>query len=258
MLRLFFQGVMDLLWPPRTTCLLCEALLHPGAPGPVGVVGALPVLNGLPICLECWDSMAFAPGEARCTNCNRPLAGGRGLCMECTASPPFGRVWALGLHRGALREAIHHLKFSGRKGLGAPLGWRLAGLVDREHQVIVPLPLHPSRLRERGYNQAALIAQGLAAELCLPVVEGELLRLRRTGHQAKLDREERLCNLQGAFGARSQATPPWAGRAVLLVDDVLTTGATASAAAQALRETGAVRVDLAVLAVSDKLVHAAG
>lgn len=246
MLRLFLEGVLDLLWPPRTTCLLCDGPL-------AGEWRDRP--EQVPVCMACWCSMAFAAGENRCTNCNRPLVGGRGVCVECASPPPFGRVWAIGQHRAALREAVHHLKFSGRKGLGAPLGRRLAGSIVLAYDLVVPLPLHPSRLRERGYNQAALIAAGLARELGLPVVEGELVRLRPTGHQAKLDREERLRNLQGAFGARRLAVP-WSGRSVLLVDDVLTTGATASAAAEVVRQTGARQVDLAVLAVSDKPIAA--
>lgn len=246
MLRLFLDGLLDLLWPSRTACLLCE--------GPLAEAEG----DGPPVCMTCWETMPFAPAENRCTNCSRPLSGGRGVCVQCASPPAFGRVWAIGLHHGALREAVHHLKFSGRKTLAAPLGRRLARMMPREHDLIVPLPLHPSRLRERGYNQATLIACGLAGILGLPVVEGELVRLRRTGHQAKLEREERLRNLRGAFGTRSQTDPPWSGRAVLLVDDVLTTGATASAAAEAITKTGARRVDLAVLAVSDKHVAAQG
>lgn len=251
MLRLFLQGFVDLLWPPRTTCLLCEGQLNADP-----IAGAGPA--GLPVCVPCWSSMPFTQTETRCANCSRPLVGGRGCCAECLSSPLFGQVWALGLHRGALREAVHHLKFSGRRELGGPLGRRLAEQVRGEFDLIIPLPLHPSRLRERGYNQATLIARGLSESLGLPVLEGELVRLRRTGHQAKLDREERLRNLRGAFGLRCPTDPPWAGHSILLVDDVLTTGATASAAAEALWETGARRVNLAVLAVSDKRVDAPG
>jgi ComF family protein len=248
-LRLFLRGVLELLWPPRTTCLFCEGTLcQPGGDVP----------EGLPVCATCWAAMVCAPGLNRCTTCTRPLMGGRGRCMECASGPAFGQVWSLGLHKGALREAIHHLKFNGREALGVPLGQRLADQVDTQHDLVVPLPLHPSRLRERGYNQALLIAWGLAGALGTPVEEGALVRLRRTGHQAKLDRVERLHNLAGAFGvhASRKKEPPWVGRTVLLVDDVLTTGATATAAAEALRRTGAARVDLAVLAVSDKPVVA--
>lgn len=247
MLKLFLRGMMDLLWPPRTTCLLCH--------GPLPAEG---MGSGLPVCGPCWEGMGFDSAEPRCRNCSRPLAGGQGLCVECAQVPPFGRVWALGLHRGPLREAIHHLKFGGRRRLGLALGLRLAAEIPPVHDLIVPIPLHPSRLRERGYNQAALIGAGIGQALGTAVVERGLVRRRPTGHQAKLDRAERLRNLQDAFGVARMRSLPWAGRRVLLVDDVLTTGATASAAARVLRATGARGVDLAVLAVSDKRMERHG
>jgi len=247
MLRLFLQGLADLLWPPRTTCLLCE--------GPLPAEGTG---SGLPVCEGCWHGMGFDAAVPRCGNCSRPLAGGPGLCVECAQAPPFGRVWALGLHRGPLREAIHHLKFGGRRRLGVALGLRLAAEIPPVHDLIVPIPLHPSRLRERGYNQAALIGAGIGQALGTAVVERGLVRRRPTGHQAKLDRSERLRNLRGAFGVARVKNLPWEGRRVLLVDDVLTTGATASAAAEVLRATGALGVDLAVLAVSDKRMERRG
>jgi ComF family protein len=121
--------------------------------------------------------------------------------------------------------------------------------VPDRYDCLVPMPLHSSRLRERGYNQAALIAQGLAAVRGVPVAEGWLLRRRRTDIQHRLDREGRLRNLTDAFAVKA-GSAPWHGRRVLLVDDVLTTGATAAAAAGALYRSGALRVDVAVLAVS--------
>jgi ComF family protein len=247
-LKLLLRGMVELLWPPRTTCLLCE--------GPLPAVEETG--SDLPVCELCWLSMGFDAAVSRCVNCSRPLAGEPGLCVECAQAPPFGRVWALGLHRGPLREAIHHLKFGGRQRLGTALGRRLAAEIPPAHDLIVPMPLHPSRLRERGYNQAALIGAGIGQALGTAVVSRGLVRRRPTGHQAKLDRSERLRNLKGAFGTARMTHLPWVGRRVLLVDDVLTTGATASAAAQVLRATGARGVDLAVLAVSDKRMERHG
>jgi len=135
--------------------------------------------------------------------------------------------------------------------LAEPLGRRLGMKIQTRYNCIVPVPLHRSRRRERGYNQAALIARGIAGVIGTPVEEEGLVRLRSTGHQAKLHRGERMRNLAGAFGVKSP-TPPWSGRSVLLVDDVLTTGTTAAAAAGVLWRSGACQVDLAVLAVSTK------
>ncbi|MGE5672742.1 MAG: ComF family protein [Mycobacterium leprae] len=234
MLRQFWFGLLDLLWPPRVRCLLCNGPLAGGV---------------YPVCAGCWSTMGFPADRRYCANCARPMAEEERLCAECMAEPAFGHVTALGLHEGALREAIHHLKFGGRPELGPLLGERLAGAVGDRPHFIVPVPLHKARLRERGYNQASLIARGLSAGLGVPVLENGLIRWRGTGHQAKLDRAARLQNLQGAFAIGPQA-PLWHGKSVLLVDDVLTTGATASAAAAAIRASGAGAVNLAVLAVS--------
>ncbi|HWI65843.1 MAG TPA: phosphoribosyltransferase family protein [Symbiobacteriaceae bacterium] len=231
------QGLLELLWPHRTDCLICQSPLA-GSSEPSGLV-----------CDQCLTSMAFDPREPRCANCTRPTYAADGLCAECAEGSPFGMVFSLGPHKDALREAIHHFKFEDRRDLGAVLGRRLAGRVSVPYDCVVPVPLHRSRLRERGYNQAAVVGREIAAKLGVPLHEGVLVRLRRTGHQAKLHRSNRLHNLQGAFGVTS-STPPWAGRRVLLVDDVLTTGATAAAAATELYGSGARSVDLAVLAVS--------
>lgn len=234
MWRMVVQGLLDIIWPPRTECLLCAA---PLAGGELAFV-----------CAECWADMTFPPELALCATCMRPVRPFGG-CGDCAAGQPFAQVFSLGLHEGALREAIHHLKFNGREELGPLLGHRLAQVVQQPSDCIVPVPLHRSRRVERGYNQAALVAQGLSEKLGIPVIEHGLRRRRSTGHQAKLDRVSRLKNLRGAFLlARNPA--PWQGKTVLLVDDVLTTGATAAAAARVILAGGAQAVHLAVLAVS--------
>lgn len=233
-----WHGFLDLLWPPRTRCLLCGGPLDDGHQA-----GACP---------RCWASMPFPPGGRRCSNCSRPMPERGRLCADCADGSPFGRVFAVGYHMGSLREAIHHFKFNGRDELGVPLGRMLGAGLSIRPDCIVPVPLHRARQRERGYNQAALIAQGIALESGITVNERGMTRVRGTGHQAKLDRAGRLHNLAGAFLPGSGIV----GASVLLVDDVLTTGATAAAAAEALRRGGAREVNLAVLAVSTTPVHA--
>ncbi|HYG59203.1 MAG TPA: double zinc ribbon domain-containing protein [Symbiobacteriaceae bacterium] len=237
MFRLIVSGLLNLVWPLRTQCLLCREPL-PDTPG-----AAL-------VCAPCLAGMGFPVGVRRCANCTRPVETDEGLCADCEHGSPFGVVFALGAHENSLREAVHHLKFGDRDELGPLLGARLAGRITVSHDCVVPVPLHRSRLRERGYNQAALIARAIGAGKAIPVYETGLVRTRRTGHQAKLQRGNRLHNLQGAFAISPGTAPPWAGRRVLLVDDVLTTGATAAAAAEILYHSGARSVDLAVLAVS--------
>ncbi|HYF93338.1 MAG TPA: phosphoribosyltransferase family protein [Symbiobacteriaceae bacterium] len=237
MLRMILQGLANILWPPRTTCLICQTVLA-GCSEPAGLV-----------CDQCLGEMDFDPLAPRCANCTRPTYAADGLCAECEDGSPFGVVFSLGHHQGALREAVHHFKFEDRRELGAILGRRLAQRICIPLDCVVPVPLHRSRLLERGYNQAAVVGQQIARAADIPMIENVLVRLRRTGHQAKLHRHSRLHNLQGAFGVAS-AAPPWSGKRVLLVDDVLTTGATAAAAATELYGSGARSVDLAVLAVS--------
>lgn len=232
--RLIFDGLMDLLWPPRTQCLACQGQLNADVPL---------------LCTPCLESMPFAPHQLRCANCLRPTCSPEGLCAECQQGSPFGMVFAIGPHQDALREAIHHLKFSDRPELGALLGDLLSRTVTVQYDCVVPVPLHRSRLRERGYNQAALVADRLGRALHAPIYPDSLVRVRSTGHQAKLDRENRRHNLEGAFAA-ARTPAPWAGRRVLLVDDVLTTGVTAATAAAVLLASGAAGVDLAVLGVS--------
>lgn len=240
MWRLLVQGCLDFLWPPRTQCLLC--------PNPLTETSVAELL-----CQDCWERMGFQESITVCRHCSRPVADGSDLCRECAEGSPFGRVFALGLHEGPLREAIHHLKFAGRYELGPLLGKRLASQLPSAWECILPVPLHRSRLLDRGYNQAAAIAKGIAELHPWPVPDKHLLRLRRTAHQAKLHRGERMKNLVGAFGVK-RGTPPWQDKAVLLVDDVLTTGSTVAAVAQVLYDSGARSVDVAVLAVSTKPV----
>lgn len=172
--------------------------------------------------------------------------------MECALGVPFDGVVALGLHELPLTQAIRLLKYQRRPQVARPLGRALAGRVRErwpkmQFEAIVPMPLHRSRLAERGYNQARELAQTLAEQLDTPLQPRWLRRVRSTRQQARLAREHRLRNLEDAFRAR---VPLLQRGCVLLVDDVLTTGATVCAAARALKEAGAWRVAVAVVTVS--------
>ena len=142
--------------------------------------------------------------------------------------------------QGVVRRAVHQLKYGHFKALAAPLGQLLAEYVRLEvvaADVLVPVPLHSRRLRERGYNQSALLAAEVGKLNGTPVVEGSLVRLRHTKAQVKTaGAEERQRNLSGAFCCRDERL---SGKRVLLVDDVCTTGATMNSCAIALREAGA-------------------
>jgi ComF family protein len=135
-----------------------------------------------------------------------------------------------------VREAVHALKYEGRHAISSTMGKLMAGSCrEFEAELVVPTPLHVSRRRERGYDQAALLARAIARELSLPHDLNALKRIRRTRQQVSLGPEERRNNVAGAFAAVRQLD----AETVLLVDDVYTTGATMDAAASALLQSGA-------------------
>lgn len=204
-----------------------------------------------------------------CAACDEPLEVRAVFCPACAAAvdpyAPAARrwqlgslggpereglaVWAFAPYGGPLATAIARLKFGGRPDLARPLGALLGALAAAEArnvEGVVPLPLHPLRRVERGYDQAALLGGVVAARLGVPLLPGLVRRVRHTPAQTTLDRAARLANVRGAFACASAAR--LAGRRVLLLDDVATTGATLQACAEALAQGGAARVDALVLA----------
>lgn len=190
----------------------------------------------------------------RCVGCGR---GGHWFCPVCVAAiqpapawrdglEPLAGLWVAGLYEDPLRIAIHALKYEGRRQLAAPLGQLLVAAYRRQNQgsarmrfdAILPVPLHPKRQAERGFNQSALLARGLACGVGLPLREDVLTRSRHTPQQVGLDAAQRRANVAGAFACRP-GHPALAGKRLLLVDDVCTTGATLAACAGALRAAGA-------------------
>jgi ComF family protein len=186
-----------------------------------------------------------------------PLAtvGREAVCGRCRRGlPSFEAGFSLGPYEGGLRTLIHELKFRGRRrvaerlaALAAPDAAR-AGLLT-SGAVLVPVPLHPRRREERGFNQSELLALALGRRSGLPVIADVLVRRKQTRSQTGLSAAQRRANVEGAFAVRGRGRV--AGRAVVLVDDVVTTGATALACARALRDAGAREVRLLSLARVD-------
>jgi ComF family protein len=156
-----------------------------------------------------------------------------------------------GRYEGVLRQLVLDFKFHGQLGQGRLLGgflaeaWRRGPEAAGEAPLLVPVPLHPRRLVWRGFNQSLELAKVAGRLLGLPVRADGMARIRHTTPQSQLPGPRRLSNIQGAFRAESAVV---AGRAVVLVDDVMTTGATVETAARALRQAGAARVDVLVVA----------
>ncbi|MFN2169674.1 MAG: ComF family protein, partial [Anaerolineae bacterium] len=166
------------------------------------------------------------------------------LCHGCSVSSDrWVVIRSVGLYASPLSSAIQQLKYGGVMAIAEPLGQLLADYWQARvlaMDLVVPVPLHGRRLRERGFNQARLLATAFCYRAGLPLVhEGMLRRDRDTPQQVRLGPEERRHNVSGAFAWHG---PPLAGARVVLSDDVVTTGATLAACAQALREAGARRV----------------
>jgi competence protein ComFC len=190
-------------------------------------------------------------GELFCARCRTTLRPARTPDDRFSAADPgivVGEQLELAIaafvHEGAMRRALQRLKYSGAARLAAcladlshPALSDLLKLGD-DVPVLVPVPVHPDRLRRRGYNQAALLARELAAWSGVSMTES-LVRIRPTTRQHGLGRAARLHNLRGAFGPRD---PPPTGKTMVLVDDILTTSATLEACAEVLRASGATRV----------------
>lgn len=182
--------------------------------------------------------------EGRCGLCRRGLRG-------------FDAAYSVAAYEGRLRELIHLFKYGGVRTLAKPLGEWLAGAMPRDERFdrIVPVPLHWRRRWRRGFNQSALLAQAVARRYALPVTP-VLGRIRATAVQAGLSHAGRRANVKGAFRVRGGFALE--GQRVLLVDDVLTTGATAAACAAVLKQAGARYVAVLTLARTDRRFVAVG
>lgn len=227
----FFNALLDVILPPL--CHLCHSHIPNAGP--------------LHICPACRDRLPLVESPL-CPACGIPFAGAGSdhRCGACLSHPPhFDAARAHFLYEGPLRELIHSFKYSRLTHLRRPLALLiLEGMSDflaaQELNVIVPVPLHRSRLRQRGFNQAVLLGKLLSRHLSLPMLPNTLRRMRPTEPQIELSATERRMNVKGAFAV---GVPEHiAGKRVLLLDDVMTTGSTMDECAKELKAAGAAAV----------------
>jgi ComF family protein len=218
--------------------LLCPPCAACGQPLDRPLAGA--------VCDACWAALPRLQPPL-CDGCAEPLASLRmsaladGRCGRCRRlARPVTLARAAGAYEGALRHIVHALKYDGRRSLAAPLAahMREAGAEAlRGATQVVPVPLHPKRLRQRGFNQAELLARGLGTPMA-----AWLTRVRDTPPQVALPEARRHGNVRAAFAVTRSGRREAPGAVVVLVDDVATTGATLDACARALMEAGAAEV----------------
>ncbi|HKN86278.1 MAG TPA: ComF family protein [Nitrospiraceae bacterium] len=206
-------------------------------------------------CRSCWGGIEPLRGPS-CPRCGRPFASSYALqhspdhvCGACRSDPPaYTRAWSLYPYASPLQEAVHLFKYNKKVSLADALGALMnRATIDPVHiDVIIPVPLHPTRLRNREYNQSLLLADGVSRARHIPLSYDNLIRIRETAPQTDLSRAVRLKNLRRAFVVRRPQD--MSGKHVLIIDDVFTTGTTVNECAKTLRKAGASEVYVCTLA----------
>ena len=234
----FWHALIDFFFPPK--CLFCGSSL-----------GELPDDHPCPLCTE---RIKVFP-HPRCPCCGLGFGDTPGedhLCSQClTEERYFTRARAIGPYEGLMADAIHRFKYQGASRLAKPLGTFLAEYKDPEFPFsdfdrILSVPLHPRRLRQRGFNQSLLLARCVSRTHSIPLDFTTLRRTRHTEPQTQLSGSERQKNIRGAFEVRRPEAI--SEKHILLIDDVFTTGSTVQECAKVLLKAGAKRVDVLTLA----------
>jgi ComF family protein len=240
MLRWFMHGLADIIFP--RTCLACKDKL-----------GAISVHNL--ICSQCWSKVRInLPPFCHC--CGRHLDKNnltKNTCPRCLKTRlHFDRAFSPCVYTGVIKELIHSFKYNNKDYLGLTLSGLMIDFI-REYNLpidcldlIIPIPLSKARLREREFNQARILGSHIGREFNKDVSNDALIRLRHTRTQTELDLDKRASNVKGSFSLTPKADIK--GKKILLIDDVLTSGATSSEAAYVLKDAGAAIVFVLTLA----------
>ncbi len=235
------QGLKSLVYPPH--CLVCwnHVTAHSPGPGVCPPCQAAIIANRPPFCRKCSRHLGAHINQRHCRQCRN-------------AKPSFDFAWSACLYEDPLKELIHRFKYGQKTQLRRLFAEIIVSFIKEydldiaQFDVIVPIPLSSTRSRERGYNQAQLLAQELAKAFSIPLAENNLQRIRHTDPQSLLDEKQRWTNIKGAFTIRKLKN--LRRKNILLVDDLLTTGATASEAARTLKDAGVGTVGVLTLAIT--------
>lgn len=237
-MKLFWAALLDFFFPFR--CLFCGKIVRQ--------------LAEAQICPGCFSQLIFF-SSPKCPRCGIGFFAEEGndhLCSKClTAEESFSQARALGPYTGLLAEVITRFKYHGATYLAKPLGKLLAAYQDPDFSwsnidLLIPVPLHPRRLRERGFNQSLLLARIISQMRKIPLDFTTLRRIRYTQPQTQVSGAERQSNIRGAFQVKTNK--PLSGKNILLVDDVFTSGNTVEECARVLIKAGAKQVNVLTLA----------
>ncbi len=239
MLNKIIPGLIDLIFP--LNCALCGRFD--------------PATKEQPLCRNCLEQIPYTHPPF-CLKCGRNIRtySEQGLCPDCILQPPgFDGAWAFTRYEPPMTNLIRTFKFHNKTSLRKTFTHIARSFIERYSlklaaDMLIPIPVHPVRLRERGYNQSELLAHGLAELTGIPLETHILKKHRLIPRQSDLKRKERWTNIQGAF--RIENSSLIKNRHIFLVDDLLTTGATASVAANALKQAGAANVELIALSAA--------
>ena len=230
-----YSRLIGFVFPPQ--CVICEQL-HES--------------EDYFICGRCRHSL-LKYDSPYCPACHQKLDFGKERCAVCRTRSPVSKVVAVGDFDDILRPLIHAYKYQGVVPIGNFLGTLLAEQfrqfeLSDKYDLIIPIPLHPSRERKRGFNQSRIIAECLADNLEIDCDSASLVRIKKTRTQTGLNREQRLDNIRDAFALSREVRCD--GMNIMLVDDVTTTGATSVESAKILRKAGAKSITLGVIAAA--------
>ena len=234
-IKIFTRSLLDFIYPP--SCMHCDMLMPK---------------HSL-LCDECMNRLQPI-GYAECAACKAPLLQNQDICPKHpkpTDEEPIVFYRSLGIFNGVLKTLIHGLKYRDRTDIGIYFGHLIGKLIDRERrfrdfELLVPVPIHKIRKRDRGYNQSEMIARGITERCGMPSNSKAVRRVRNTQSQTKLDLKNRQENVRNVFEVVDKDVI--SGKGIIIVDDVVTTGATTKELARALIAAGAKKICVACVA----------